>query len=62
MRISCRSSRNKKDPKALTLAKLYGGGGHTEAAGFKMNSNQLRSQFKISPTSSVQTNFDLSFE
>lgn len=45
---------------ALTLAKLYGGGGHTEAAGFKITSNMFRSQFKILSSATTTTNFNLS--
>lgn len=56
IRVSCRSHKYCKDPSALELAKLFEGGGHTEAAGFKINGNRLKSSFKVHSLSKFGVN------
>ncbi len=41
---------------------MFQGGGHTEAAGFKIGTNEFRSKFKILSASSVATNFNINSE
>lgn len=41
---------------------MFEGGGHNEAAGFKIGANEFRSKFKILSASSVPTNFKISRE
>jgi nanoRNase/pAp phosphatase (c-di-AMP/oligoRNAs hydrolase) len=59
IRISCRSHRYCKEPSALDLAKLFEGGGHTEAAGFKMNPGRFKSSFKVHSLSRFGVNIDI---
>jgi nanoRNase/pAp phosphatase (c-di-AMP/oligoRNAs hydrolase) len=61
-RMSCRSHRLKGQPMALELAKMFDGGGHTEAAGFKISTNDFRGRFKLLSGATVSTNFHISFE
>ena len=59
VRVSCRSHKYVKEPKALSLAEKFDGGGHTEAAGFKISPNRFNSTFKLLPLSRFQINLDL---
>lgn len=62
IRVSCRSHRQQPEPMALALSKHFQGGGHTEAAGFKITPNQLRTNLKIHSQATVSTNFSLTVE
>lgn len=57
--MSCRSHRYCKDPSALELARLFEGGGHTEAAGFKLNQNKFKNSFKIHSLNTFGINIGL---
>ena len=60
VRVSCRSHRSKDDPKALEFAKIFGGGGHLQAAGFKINKAQMKCWFKMLGQNTMKTSLKLS--
>lgn len=59
VRMSCRSHRACKDAIALEVAKAFEGGGHTEAAGFKITPNRMKSAFKIHSLSKFSVKTEL---
>ena len=62
VRVSCRSHKSCGDAKALTFSSAFGGGGHTQAAGFKIHPNELKSLLKTNPAGMFGVKVGLSCE
>jgi nanoRNase/pAp phosphatase (c-di-AMP/oligoRNAs hydrolase) len=59
IRVSCRSHKLCKEASALEFARIFEGGGHKEAAGFKMSCNKFKSCFKVHALSKFGININL---